>query len=543
MSINLEWLFGNLEWLLGLVMVLTYAVGRFNTPNTNRASTTVARFWFASLCYYIGVFFLYLLLSGVVTNSPDIAKGLGVGGSGLPEEIGAISGPLLAALIMTVLLPNFPVICRIDQGLLKFFQDMGNIPLEVRLLSAQLRKADFEIPAMVQNQALSYVKTKLEPAGLSTNDLCFTKCDTPQFHWARIVAMITVLRSWEGRRRYAGVLSTFAEDYKQVNDKFDRLNASAARCFPIFAAGAQGSRRANAGGTARVPNPLAECRRAFQEQCEDLYNDVADLIARGILKCELTRRERNARLAEIGFLDLDAAVGGVDPNKIVAAAAMVFVILVTGILLTSKVFGDESVDIRRSLMIGTMVAVIYGAAIVCALLPKSTWEFANYAKVGGRPFAGYAVTAVLAGMAAAIVSVAFKTIILMNFRNAALDLQWTYPWLGLSAVAAATLAYLADDYQPSGQMAPMWARWAEGAAAAAILMATSVLSHELLSAVAGDPEYPPNRPVPPLALVMAVTAAIGFALGSTIPHWYRSSTGRRSAEPSPAPIPQFGAAQ
>src|SRR4029450_10611079 len=182
----------------------------------------------------------------------------------IPQDIPKASGPLLAALILTVLLPNFPVICRIDQGLLKFFQDMGNIPLEVRLLSAQLRKADIEIPAAVQKDAQSYVKNKLESAGLKAEYLCFTKCDTPQYDWTRIVSMMTVLRSWEGGRRYAAMLSEFAEDYKQVNDKFERLNVSAARCFPMFLAGAPAGTKSAAG--AGLPNPIAECRRAFQEQ-------------------------------------------------------------------------------------------------------------------------------------------------------------------------------------------------------------------------------------------------------------------------------------
>jgi hypothetical protein len=532
----------NFDWTLGLAMVLTYAVGRFNTPNTNRSSTTVARFWFALLSYCVGVFFLYLLLAGVVTNSPDIVKALGIGGEAVTDEISHASGPLLAALILTVLLPNFPVISRIDQGLLKFFQDMGNIPLEVRLLSTQLRKAEIEIPAAVQRDAQSYVKSKLEPAGLGADYLCFTKCDTPQYDWTRIVAMMTVLRSWEGKRRYAAMLGAFADDYKQVNDKFERLNVAAARCFPIFLTGAPAAKKPAAGGNARLPNPIAECRRAFQHQCEDLFNDIANLLARGILKCEFTRRERDARLAEAGFVELDTAVGGVDPNKIVAAIAMVFVILVTGVLLASRLLGESTFDIRRILTMSVMVAVIYGGAIVCALLPKSTWGFANRSKVGGRPYAGYAATSALTAVTAAAVSVAFKSIIFQDFRGAAMDLQWTYPWLGLSAVASAVLAYLADDYRTGERAAPAWARWAEGAAAGLILTATSVLVHDLLAAIALDEGYPRDRPVPSLPMVMAVTAAIGFALGATIPHWYRASTGKKAAEAPPVQLPQPEAA-
>lgn len=525
------------EWILGLVMALTYAVGRFNTPTTNRSSTTVARFWFALLSYCVGVFFLYLLLAGVVTNSPEIVGALGIGGEGIPDNLSKASGPLLAALLLTVLLPNFPVICRIDQGLLKFFQDMGNIPLEVRLLSAQLRKADIEIPAAVQKDAQIYVKNKLEAAGLKPEYLCFTKCDTPLYDWTRIVSMMTVLRSWEGKRRYATMLSDFADDYKQVNDKFERLNVSAARCFPLFLAGAPAGKKPASG----LPNPIAECRRAFQDQCEDLFNDIANLIARGILKCEFTRRERDARLAEVGFTDLEAAVGGVDPNKIVAAVAMVFVILVTGIVLASKLFGESTPNIHRALTMGVMVAVIYGGAIVCALLPKSTWGFANRGKVGGRPYAGYAVSALLTGVTAAAVSVAFKSIIFMDFRVAALDLQWTYPWLGLSAAAAAILAYLADDYRSSEQTAPVWLRWAEGAAAGLILMGTSVVVHALISEIAADPNYPKDRSVPPLLVIMSITAAIGFALGATIPHWYRSSAGKKAVEAAPLQVAPAGA--
>jgi hypothetical protein len=42
MNANME----TLEWLIGLVLILIFAQSRFNTPSSNRSSTTVYRYYF-----------------------------------------------------------------------------------------------------------------------------------------------------------------------------------------------------------------------------------------------------------------------------------------------------------------------------------------------------------------------------------------------------------------------------------------------------------------------------------------------------------------
>ena len=54
----------DIDIVLGVVLVALYASDRFNTPPTNRSSTTAARFYSAGglyLCVTIGIYFLLLL--------------------------------------------------------------------------------------------------------------------------------------------------------------------------------------------------------------------------------------------------------------------------------------------------------------------------------------------------------------------------------------------------------------------------------------------------------------------------------------------------
>src|SRR5690606_13408306 len=102
------------EVVLGALILLMYTHRRFIGSKTIRASTTAVRLYVAEGLYIIAASLLWLLLTLVVSGSPDLLRALATSGADIPTSLSSDSGALLAALILTTLLPNFPLVSEID---------------------------------------------------------------------------------------------------------------------------------------------------------------------------------------------------------------------------------------------------------------------------------------------------------------------------------------------------------------------------------------------------------------------------------------------
>jgi hypothetical protein len=170
------------DWYIGAGLILIYASGRFNRPEINRVSTTRLRFYGAATAYCVATFLLYVLLAGPLSDSTHLPSFLQIGAAGEnPLDKLNLSGPLVAALALTVLLPNFPIIAQIDERLLQFFKVLGNIPLEAILQSEQLYRSEVRVPAGMRAELQAYVRNRLELSGITEADLAFEDGrDSPQ---------------------------------------------------------------------------------------------------------------------------------------------------------------------------------------------------------------------------------------------------------------------------------------------------------------------------------------------------------------------------
>lgn len=124
--------------LIGAIFVLISAAGRFNTPHTNRSSTTALRYYTAFLCYLLvglGLYFALLsfgpLLEALKIEAAYYGK--------------LIASPPFVALLLTVLLPKVPLLAEGDAWILGHLQRMGAIPYEARRLTSKLHKARLDI--------------------------------------------------------------------------------------------------------------------------------------------------------------------------------------------------------------------------------------------------------------------------------------------------------------------------------------------------------------------------------------------------------------
>lgn len=502
-------MYGNFEWYLGTLLIVIYACGRFNRPKINRVSTTRLRFYGAATAYCVATFLLYVLLAGLLSDSPDLLDALRTGAPGEnPLDPLKLSGPLVAALALTVLLPNFPVIAQLDERLLQFFKMLGNIPLEAILQSEQLYRSDASVPGKMRPELQAYVRNRLELSGITEDDLAFEDGrDSPQGYWTVLLSLILQIDAWHGNRTYVGVFNDLQEEYARIQARFEKVTGTAARYFRLLHDSPRGE---------HCPSPsLIECSRNFRDQCDELYREVCRFVAHGVLKSGWTRAERNRTFVQMGFESAHEIGETLNPNQVVTLVAMLFSVL----LIVLTVAGSQSA-IQRNVFISTMVASIYGAAIVAAVLLKGRWP--RTAKE--RPVVGYFAAGIAAVASAAALSVIFKSLLLMNFSEAMLDLRCTYPDFALAFMAAAATSFLCDDYATAPENESRITRWLEGLAAAGVLAGTAYFVREALHNTPIEP-----RRIPRLETLLSSAALIGLIIGASVPTWYRAALRRRQA--------------
>jgi hypothetical protein len=352
------------------------------------------------------------------------------------------------------------------------------------------------------------VRNRLALAGITEADLAFDDGrDSPQGYWTVLLSLILQIDAWHGHRTYVGVFNDLQEEYACIQARFEKVTATGARYFHLLHDLPQGE---------PGPSPLlAECSRNFRDQCDELHRELCRFIARGVLKSGWTRAERNRTFAQMGFESAHEIGETLNPNQIVTLVAMLFAAL----LIVLTVVGSQ-MALQRAVFLSIMIASIYGAAVVAAVLLKGRWPRTDE----GRPVLGYLAAGASAVVSAAVLSVIFKSLVLMSFHEALFDLRCTYPYFALAFMAAAATSFLCDDYAATPADVPWFTRWLEGLAAAGLLAGTACFVFEALWNTPIDPDR-----IPRLASLLSAAALIGLIIGATVPTWYRTALRRRQA--------------
>ena len=401
------------------------------------------------------------------------------------------------------------MIAQIDERLLQFFKMLGNIPIEAILQSEQLYRSDARVPASMRAELQAYVRNRLELSGITEHDLALEDGrDSLQGYWTVLLSLILQIDAWHSHRSYVGVFNDLHEEYASIQARFEKVTGTAARYFRLLHDMPDGP---------HCPSPLlAECSRNFRDQCDELYRELCRFIARGVLKSGWTRAERNRTFARMGFKSAHEVGETLNPNQVVTLVAMLFSVL----LIVLTVVGSQ-MQIQRAFFISIMVASIYGAATVVAVLLKGRWPRTGEE----RPVLGYLAAGATALATAALLSVIFKSLLFMDFYAAVLDLRYTYPYFALAFMAAVVTSFLCDDHATAPAEAPGFTRWLEGLAAASVLAGTAYFVWQALP----NTQIPPERIPRPGALLLSA-ALIGLIIGTSVPTWYRAALHRRQAD-------------
>lgn len=496
------------NYALGILIVVLYACDRFNTPPTNRSSTTAARYYTAAALYLgvaVGIYLVLLLgfpqlfnqwTAPVIEDYPWTKE---------------LSGPLLVAFLLTVSLPKVPILFSADEWIRKKLQHMAAIPFEVRRLSAVLRRSPFHVSDERQEE----IRSGLVNEGFQATDILFNESAAPQYLWTMVAVLMKSLEDWESHSGFSGFIARFASELGGLRGRYKQLTPKAKSCFRLIREHPLGS------GGGQAGDAVLQFQADFVEQAKDLLHSIFDFIGRGVLQCKLTHGARCNQLGSMGF-QVQLPRPKLTVNELVALFMGVAGVLMFGFVRSQ--YAKHATGIGELFLMAMMIAAIYCVAIWWAIYPKGRWQCARWESGEIRPVACYVLAASLASATGLAINLAFKSVKLVmfpdpNLPNAWAAFQQAWPWTFMTFVTAFVTAWLTDD-RPGVGFPAAGLRWLEGSVQAAMMMGAGWFVRSILNETGG-------QAAPSLGDVLLLSGIIGFGIGFLVPTWHREAPRRR----------------
>ncbi len=500
-----------IDVLVGVVFVLFHARFRFNTPPTNRSSTTAGRYFVALAMYCMIGVAAYLTL----INFPHLLNFLAGGSTEPPGFAKELSNPLLVALLMTVLLPKLPLLSNLDQWIYKELQDMAAIPVEVRRLSMELRKQTPVVPPEFQ-EALG---ARLSADGFNREDLQFDSNRKPLAVWTKLTSLLMRVEDWETDRRMGGYLLEVGDVLTRIRARYKALIPKAKTCARLL------RESAGADQADRMRDAANNYAADFSELAEELYNEVLDFISHGVLRAGMTDAARINRLTALGFSQRPER-DLLTFNQLLSVFGAVGVLMLISFVLFS---GEMTMGVTLVRVI--MISVIFSAAVACAALPRERWGFAKMQEGGTRPVGFYIVAGLMAVGVSQLVGLVVNSALLRGLELGLQRSRYTYPWALMTFATSVVTAYLMDNQVRQGVSRLRWRLW-EGLLGAIVMIGVAYVTQSWLVQISPVKETVDTLQcnVPPLLAVMVPAGAVGFYIGFLVPTWCREAPRGKQAK-------------
>jgi hypothetical protein len=444
--------------------------------------------------------------------------------SPVPADARALPGPLLSALLLTSLLPHFPGLGKIDASVKRWFQDVGNIPWEVRELSRFLRDSDYA----PSSEAMTHVRPFLRSLDVEEAWL-HESADSIKSRWARSVTLYAQLKRWEASHAFGRYVEQHRTALPEIRERIDRLAEFLDARTVSELDGDTESRL------------VAHSRKVFDSELSELQDALCNFISGGVLEGAWNHARRRDALAQLGFTGLPATRGPLTSHDVVLVAGLVFLAMLFVPLMMRR-FVDP-LPLPQNLRLLVTVPIVYAIAIVAAIYPKSVWPFAARPPGGERPFAAYAISGVIAAAASFVVTLVFRfvfdksgNIFQALSTPGAFQEAWTttlvrWPWMLMTFFITVAVAWAADDMEPADANGRLRLRAQE---AASIAIALGLVQWCVLQLLAGTSPDLAARLADAAPRMVVTAVAVGACIGWLVPTMHRS---RNRARPEPVAVP------
>jgi hypothetical protein len=158
-------------WLIPALFLFVAAWVNFNTPPTNRASTTFALFYFGMIIYYALLVALWLLV--VITISKPAA------------QFGLIGPAPFAAALIVIIASQFKSVGSLDAAARQLCVYLASIPREADQLALELaNRAEFKLKSpRIKTHVSSFIINNF-----GKNALNFSNDGSPSSYFTRAVS-------------------------------------------------------------------------------------------------------------------------------------------------------------------------------------------------------------------------------------------------------------------------------------------------------------------------------------------------------------------
>ncbi len=504
------------SYFVASVLVAFYAASRFNTPRTVRTQTSRFQYFGSCAIYLVSGQGLLMLVTWLLEQNPAWFGVLHFGSSeSVPDKLNGLDAPLVAALMLTTLLPSFPVLRDFDRAMLRFFHKMGAIPFGAVGWVKRMDRAQFTISDRLLADARTYVTNNKDlPDALIAELRSDFSADGIRFRFTRDLVLYVALTNLHSWARFG---DEFPDDVAAFEKKISGFFAQCVGCFAFMDQLSPHQLEA-------VADPIEK----FRALTLDTYGEILLMLARILLYGSNGDAEMTRKLKNLGF-----SVQRPTPVKMPLNLLSLDMIGVVVLFAGSTFLSAGQMPVGKAIAIGFLVAVNHSIAAATALLPKQVWSFADIRCAQERPILAYVISGMCALTITLPISYGFY---LLRLHFLAVDSGPIMPfpgqckWLLLSTVLAVALAFACDDFAKADREPP-WLRWAESAGLGSLMALTGVFVMYWLQ---GDQAllHPGGEP-PPLWVPLLLSAGIGALFGATIPKWYRTTV--RSVEAIGAP--------
>ena len=434
------------EWAVGGIFVGVNAYRRFNTPSTNRATTTFQNFTTFFILYLLSVLTLYVFFGALFDSSPETLGALyglmtGQLNATVPEQLSQLSAPMVSALFLTTLLPSLPWFSKYDQALLNKFWDRGHIPTHVLKMAAALRRAPFNFsPGQIKQ-----LRKLSEALAIDYDSMVFNQGVNLDYRWARINVLLDSINEWKqdddsGRlRRY---MQEHDDTFKELQDSLEYINSEFAELKAEKA----------------KSHVLVKIEKFLDKSIMELFRDSTVFVAKATCIAEYSASGRSSRLSQLGFEGGSQGRDRLSSGQILVA---LLAILVTFLLVSITQELVKPVEYRRFGSVGFMTFLMffsYGAALVIALDLKCAVGMGYNELTRERTWSAYFWVGLITASSWYIVTMSYRYILNMlsgmdsdtNLSRVLTDIGWSYPYALQSLALAVCISWILDFHQSQG---------------------------------------------------------------------------------------------
>jgi hypothetical protein len=504
--------------LVAMLLVGFYAWGRFNTPSTVRSQTSRFQYFASGIAYTLSCIGLLAGLAWLIGQNPRILGFLHTGAAAaLPDELRGLDNALIAALVLTTLLPHFPVLRELDQRMLRLFHRMGAIPFGAVLWSQRMDNAEMVISERMLAATRLFIRNQAGLADSLADELTAdADADLVRVFFTRNMALYAEITRLPGAKRFA---DQFPDDMAEFEKSLGRFFTQSVGYFAVMAhiAGRQSAAPAGA---------VEDSVRSYRSLALETYEVLRLTLARILLTTCNGEAEVAQRLRAVGYA-IESAPPIQVPANLLALDLFGVVLL---FVVSTMISGQQNPSLALS--IGVLVALNHCIAAFFALLPKQIWQFADPRQAGERPVLAYLLSGAATVTICLPIAYAFYWMRVHFLTPPLMSFGLQSRWLALSFALAVALAFACDD-AVRREAEPAWLRWAEAAALALVMAGTSGL---VVHWIANDLQVMTHgKSLPPFWTGSLLSACIGALFGATIPRWYRDTLRATGARPAPAP--------